>query len=89
MAKQDGGPAFPRPLGAISPEEFNSDQVGMSLRDWFAGLAMAGLVQDLASQRILRDRCKSTTELHQRMAEVTYLLADAMLDAKRATRSQA
>lgn len=35
----DGGPAFPCPVGHMScahPE-------GMSLRDWFAGQALAGL----------------------------------------------
>jgi hypothetical protein len=31
----DGGPAFPRPMVAAAP--------GMTLRDWFAGQALAGI----------------------------------------------
>ena len=34
----DGGPAFPVPSGWVSK--------GMSLRDWFAGQALAGLLAD-------------------------------------------
>lgn len=33
----DGGPAFPRPLSHLSPEEYATEQDGMSLRDWLAG----------------------------------------------------
>jgi hypothetical protein len=32
----DGGPAFPRPMVAAAP--------GMTLRDWFAGQALAGML---------------------------------------------
>ena len=50
----DGGQAFPRPMVP-----------GMSLRDYFAGQALAGLVG---------------TELsYERLAEVCYTQADAML----------
>ena len=36
---KDGGPAFPRPLGSISGEEWSTAQEGMSLRDYFAAHA--------------------------------------------------
>lgn len=35
--RDDGGPAFPRPYS-----EDGAAQGGMSLRDWFAGQALAG-----------------------------------------------
>jgi hypothetical protein len=45
----DGGPAFPQPL-TFSPEgtaniasEYFNEVSGMSIRDWFAGQALAGL----------------------------------------------
>ena len=72
----DGGPAFPRERSIhrmFSPEEgFTHDQPqeGMSLRDWFAGQALAGLsVTDPAGQA-------------QHLAQWAYQCADAML-AKR------
>ena len=34
-----GGPAFP-----TAPEAMNAGSDGMTLRDWFAGQAMAGIV---------------------------------------------
>lgn len=37
--KSDGGPAFPRTGNAYAP-----DCTGMTLRDWFAGQALAGLL---------------------------------------------
>lgn len=38
---EDGGPAFP--LQSIGPD-FASGYCGMSLRDWFAGQALSGIV---------------------------------------------
>ena len=44
-AKDDGGPAFPQgkseTVGAISVTDI---QGGMTLRDWFAGQALAGMM---------------------------------------------
>lgn len=64
MAKDDGGPAFPGPRedGLLSP--------GMSLRDWFAGQALAGSVAD-------RDYMGNNSS--QDIALDCYLLAEAMV----------
>ena len=42
--KNDGGPAFPDAV-AVSPSGgvYYGTSAGMSLRDWFAGQALAGL----------------------------------------------
>ncbi len=46
----DGGPAFARPgYGRVS----GTEQVGMSLRDWFAGQAMAALLGSM--RKVNRD----------------------------------
>ena len=57
---EDGGPAFPQwGLGAPS---------GLTLRDWFAGQALAGLLREYPWGRA---------------AMVAYQLADAMLAARK------
>lgn len=62
----DGGPAFPVPLDRMTH--------GMSLRDWFAGQALAGL---LAGQY----RDSSQWNLNDLPREA-YSIADAMLAAR-------
>jgi hypothetical protein len=45
MAKiNDGGPAFPMPASEHS-QGGHFEQEGMSLRDWFAGQALIGLME--------------------------------------------
>ncbi len=44
MAKPDGGPAFPF-VGTVETV------VGMSLRDWMAGMALAGMIALFAGER--------------------------------------
>ena len=43
----DGGPAFPRPsseaVDGHGNHFFPSAETGMSLRDWFAGMALCGI----------------------------------------------
>ena len=66
---EDGGPAFPR-----AASELNYDAEGMSLRDWFAGQALAGL---LASGPY---DCGPSGIAHD-----AYQIADAMLTARKET----
>lgn len=61
MSKNDGGQAFPVPYVK-----------GMSLRDYFAGQAIASL----AKSGVIADY----PSLH--IAEICYRLADAMLEAR-------
>lgn len=64
---KDGGPAF--------PESYIGDDIpnigiggGMSLRDWFAGMALQGLLA-----------CEESGVGIERFAEASYKFADAML----------
>ena len=72
MPKNDGGPAFPiRCSGGIGTDETYHYAGGMSLRDWFAGMALQGILLS-----------KNTESLNQHIGMATkgaYLLADAML----------
>ena len=73
MSINNGGPAFPRhaleiklPDGSVVPKD-----PGMTLRDWFASQAMAGLVPYVV---------KGAT--FENVAEDAYKAADAMLAAR-------
>jgi hypothetical protein len=67
MSRTDGGPAFP----AEAP---NGDRYsGMTLRDWFAGQALVGLLAEGGDRTLDRE------------AELAYECADAMLAAKEVT----
>lgn len=72
---KDGGPAFPRPASTdehSQPCNVFVEQAGMSLRDWFAGNALASILQD----RAIWDSIRSERE---DIACKLYQWADAML----------
>ena len=68
MSKNTGGPAFP-----AMRYEFGGEDDGMSLRDWFAGMAMQGLI---ASPRGTPNGADATDTYY---AEMAYIMADAMI----------
>lgn len=73
--KDDGGPAFPQDGTALKFPDYAS--AGMSLRDWFAGQALAGLIGDQSFRAYARSHAgKSGPAIH---AEAAYQVADAML----------
>jgi len=50
MTTNDGGPAFPRPASMMALHDeptLHRAFAGMSLRDWFAGQALAGMLAGL------------------------------------------
>ena len=73
MDKNDGGPAFPSgALDVVRDKVESPVHDGMTLRDWFAGHALAGLAATNA---------QSSPE-HYALA--AYMMADAMLAAREA-----
>lgn len=74
--KNDGGCAFPQPdltaygIGPRERADGTYDIRGMTLRDWFAGQAVAGMT------------CKEPWFNAERMAVAAYAIADAMLAAR-------
>lgn len=74
MNAHDGGPAFPS-AGVITAERIAFE--GMSLRDWFAGQALAGWCG--SSITIGGEALNSSTEHAAAMAITSYRFADAML----------
>lgn len=82
----NGGPAFPVPI--IVQQDTKTEDVfdfvglsGMSLRDWFAGMALQG---DWAAQSTAEGMWSNQVmiEILQDRAVVYYRMADAMLKQK-------
>ena len=75
--RDDGGPAFP---GGTYPEHPHHPN-GMSLRDWFAGQALAGIASCATPQAIseMHDGIKAG----MREAKAAYAWADAMMKARK------
>ena len=72
-AKHNGGPAFPQndlSSYGMGPAECNNG--GMTMRDWFAGQALAGL--------LVNSNGAYTPKM---AAEDAYCYADAMLEARK------
>lgn len=78
MSDKNGGKAFPRTAawldnGRTEPECVPA-QDGMDLRDWFAGKALAAIIQTAAY------RCWAISAADTRLlARTAYKLADAMI----------
>ena len=66
--KETGGAAFP--CAAFSPSDDEIWQYGMDLRDWFAGMALQGIVS-------APDACLKVAP------NAAYMLADAMLEVRK------
>jgi hypothetical protein len=78
---KDGGPAFPLPMFTrqadgmpMSPQEYGLG--GMTLRDWFAGQALAGAVGFSPSNPFRK------YDQPEDVAAACYRFADAMLAAR-------
>lgn len=79
MGKPDGGPAFPRPMGHNGMEhheehDWSTDDKGMSLRDWFAGQALAG-----GALEFFQGNGGGAWKDYNEFAASCYGMADAML----------
>lgn len=69
MAKNTGGPAFPTRGPRIGNVE-KGDDCGMTLRDWFAGMALAEVPDPM------------TPADAPKTAALAYAIADAMIQAR-------
>lgn len=70
MTKPDGGPAFPAAT---------DNRSGMSLRDWFAGQALAGLAAVFADYDYVKTAAENGMTVPEFTAKRVYEYADAML----------
>ena len=72
----DGGPAFPVPAETYPNGDYQWGTFGMSLRDWFAGRALTGI---LAHSTTCNDQAWKSDAC---AAGWSYSLADAMIAAR-------
>jgi len=90
----DGGPAFPH-TDEGRYEERNGVQAfvctkggnGMTLRDWFAGQALAGLLSDEMLAETTRQGKEHGIQPESLIAVLAYKTADAMLAERARVRS--
>jgi len=77
--QKDGGTAFPRPVGFYpnAGGTYSEGQSGMSLRDYFAGQALAGVWAGRES-----DFVKISAPTTDDVAVACYALADSMIRAR-------
>ena len=74
--KDTGGPAFPFPTSLYPDGSTNEPgHISMTLRDYFAAKAMQAHIAALSSAVI--------PDWHAQVAELSYLTADAMLEARK------
>ena len=76
--KDDGGPAFPQNDASVNRIN-NLD--GMSLRDWFAGMAMQSLAMEYFK---FQGACFDKDHLYANVSAHAYRMADAMLQQRTA-----
>ena len=76
---KDGGPAFPMVWGHA--EAINSDG-GMSLRDWFAGQALLGVIPIINTS----DDQQYVFDNAQDYAKLVYAIGDAMINERQKVR---
>jgi hypothetical protein len=86
VEKKDGGPAFPGVLTnyqlATGQRTVETGQNGMSLRDYFAGQALIGIVAGAASDTLVSKEDHEQGLACGLVAGMAYELADAMLAAR-------
>ena len=76
-AKRDGGPAFPETIYAGNSNRHAADETpGMTLRDWFAGQALAGILAFPGA--VEGNRTKS----YRTVVNTAYGYADAMIEER-------
>ncbi len=72
MKKEDGGPAFPSTREVTVGGYSTAGHAGQSLRDYFAGQALAGL-----------ESYERINEAQRTREQRAYEIADAMLEARK------
>ena len=77
MSERDGGPAFPEAIAVGPAGDVYPGFSGMSLRDWFAGQALAGIMSNCDSTGM-----NGWLGVQDGVADFAFSVADAMLVAR-------
>jgi len=86
IKKDDGGPAFPCTEPCSYEDGPGGDRyniapihLGMSRRDWLAGLAMQGMISNPEIDTILKEIYKEGDDVKAILSGHSYKIADAMI----------
>jgi hypothetical protein len=86
MAQNDGGPAFPwnpKKTTIVNGKVVKLGEPGMSLRDWFAGMALTGILSSRESlESLITAADLMKLDPASGAAAVSFIYADAMLEAR-------
>jgi hypothetical protein len=84
MSKETGGQAFPKQQWEYDGQNnvLPYQENGMTLRDYFAAKAMQGYLANAWQAETLDSLGESAGEQMATVAEISYLMADAMLAAR-------
>ena len=89
----DGGAAFPRPIGQAdgietalggTRGEYNRAQAGMTYRQWLAGMALQGILANPEPIEITVDDRNAGRDVYKIIVELAVKYADAMLKEQEA-----
>ena len=76
--KNDGGPAYPQPIDDSGTLTAKTE--GMALRDWFAGMALSGLLSNTLITASINSLTKNdVNKALEGFADWAYQQSDAML----------
>jgi hypothetical protein len=83
----DGGPAYPRPSSKDPQDcEHATAQQGMSLLQWYAGKAMAAIIQNDVLMQAIDRQAGSNSRLA--LADLAFQQAEAMVIVERERRNR-
>jgi len=75
----DGGPAFPHHFEDAGGHPRFLQSTGMTLRDWFAGQALAGMMDYACKAPMISDNQDGANKNLANSARLAYAFADAMI----------
>lgn len=78
-AREDGGAAFPFQFESLAGAKGWHESSGMTLRDYFAGRALTGLVGNQEQIDAFVGRTEGAAGVPKLVARLSYMYADAML----------
>jgi len=88
MTRETGGSAFPHQhnmLVATDNGELKTfGEEGLTIRDWFAGMALQGQLSNPYAMEVLNNYINQNTNMYDVAASASYNFADAMLKARKA-----
>lgn len=80
---KSGGPAFPHAIVQFyGGEEDRTPFDGMTLRDWFAGQALTGIIANPDISKAATKNKLNVEDFRRQAAEAAYAEADVMLKAR-------